>query len=229
MPRQDINMQTENNKDLLTGFIDAKTFDNLLKINLEKAIKNGESLSLAMLDMDNLRKFNEEYGTQCGHLALSKLAKLIKSRVPERMVPTRFGGEEFVIIFPRTEREEAFLIIEKIRSEWDTEHEFIVNKEEINANLTFSAGISSYPADGTTAIDLLRKAEQALYRAKVNGRNRVCIAQEEKMIPKTAHYTATQLERLSLLAKNLSVTDALLLREALDCLLRKYTISEKLK
>lgn len=73
----------------------------------------------------------------------------------------------------------------------------------------------------------MRKAEQALYRAKVNGRNRVCIAHEEKMVPKTAHFTVTQLERLSHVVQKLGVNETTLLRKALDGLLRKYTVSEK--
>jgi len=77
-------------------------------------------------------------------------------------------------------------------------------------------------ADAQDENELLRKADQALYKAKATGRNKIVLSYEEKMSPKTSHYTLTQLERLSELAKEQGVGEAVLLREALDNLLIKY-------
>jgi PleD family two-component response regulator len=95
-------------------------------------------------------------------------------------------------------------------------------KKEVNAQLTISGGIAAFPIDAQDENELLRKADQALYKAKNSGRNKVVLSYEEKMAPKTSHYTLTQLERLSELAKEQGVGEAVLLREALDNLLIKY-------
>jgi len=86
--------------------------------------------------------------------------------------------------------------------------------------------ISTYPIDSQTGPDLLRKADQALYRAKDTGRNKIRLAYEERMIPKTTHYTQTQLERLSKLAAERGINEAELLREAMDDLLTKYGVTD---
>ena len=82
--------------------------------------------------------------------------------------------------------------------------------------------MASFPDDGDDPAILIRKCSEALYRAKVRGRNQVALAREEKMVTKTTHYTQGQLEGLSRLAKREELNEATLLREALDDLLRKY-------
>ncbi|HIE30714.1 TPA: GGDEF domain-containing protein [Candidatus Poribacteria bacterium] len=215
-------------RDALTGFLTHTAFEKEFAQHLHESIEKGEALSLAIADLDLLRRFNDTHGQIFGNDALRKMAESFRQHIPRNAIAGRFGGEEFIVLFPKTEREEAFLAIERIRMDWDVEREFSDGQNIISAKLTLSGGVAAYPADGTTVAEILRKAEQALYRAKVSGRNRICIAQEERMIPKTAHYTATQLERLAKLAKEHEVPEALFLREALDCLLRKYTVSEKL-
>jgi diguanylate cyclase (GGDEF)-like protein len=224
--REHINMKIHT--DTLTGFLPVSDFEGTYKESLNKSLETGEPLSIVIIDLDNFRKFNENYGNAFGNDVLKQLAGLIKEKIRKESKLIRFGGEEFIILLPGTEREQAFLMFEKIRDQWDNDRIFNNNGDNISTRLTFSAGIATCSADGTDSAELLRKCEQALYRAKVSGRNRICIAQEEKMIPKTAHYTATQLERLSDLAKSIGVADALLLREALDHLLRKYTVAKKI-
>jgi predicted signal transduction protein with EAL and GGDEF domain len=87
-------------------------------------------------------------------------------------------------------------------------------------------GLASFPIDGRARSELLRKADQALYRAKVDGRNRIRLAYEEKMVPKTTHYTQTQLERLAKLAGEQGAGEAEMLREALDDLLTRYGVND---
>ena len=95
-----------------------------------------------------------------------------------------------------------------------------MNGREVVVGVT--GGIAAYPIYGNTENEILRKADQALYRAKKAGRNRIRLAYEEKMAPKTSHFSLTQLERLSNLAKEEGVGEAVQLREALDDLLFKY-------
>ena len=112
-------------------------------------------------------------------------------------------------------------MLEMIRREIEASKVF----GEVETNVTITGGIASYPIDGTQENEILRKADQALYRAKITGRNTIRLAYEEKMAPKTSHYTLTQLERLSNLAHKEGVGEAVLLREALDDLLIKYEVT----
>ena len=92
--------------------------------------------------------------------------------------------------------------------------------------ITISAGVAAFSVDGRSMSELLRKADQALYRAKVGGRNKARLAYEEKMVPKTSHFPQTQLERLTKLASEHGVGESELLREALDDLLVKYGVND---
>ena len=88
--------------------------------------------------------------------------------------------------------------------------------------MTISVGIAAAFDDASRYQELMRKAESAMFRVKYAGRNKVALAREEKMVPKTSHYTADQLRRLTALSKREGVGEAILLREALDMLLKKY-------
>ncbi len=93
------------------------------------------------------------------------------------------------------------------------------------SGITISAGLATYPVDGVTQSELVRRADQALYRAKELGGNCVKLSYEERLVPKTTHYTQTQLERLTKLAETEGVGEAVLLREALDNLLLKFRVT----
>ena len=91
-----------------------------------------------------------------------------------------------------------------------------------NINITLSFGVASYPRDSKNVIDLLRVADSGLFRAKKEGRNRICLSEAESMVLKSSYFTKTQLDRLSELSKANDKTEAFLLREALDGLFKKY-------
>ena len=154
------------------------------------------------------------------------LAALIREAAGSDGVPVRYGGDEFAVIFPGVEREQAFLTLEKLRVVAE-QTVFKVGKEgALIEGISISAGIACYPMDGRLKSELMRKSDQALYRAKVTGRSKVRLAYDERMLPKTSHYTQTQLERLSKLAAERQAGEAELLREALDYLLVKYGVNE---
>jgi diguanylate cyclase (GGDEF)-like protein len=211
--------------DSLTGLSTRKAFHDLLDDLLEKAKGTDTLISLAYIDVDHFNRFNDSHGHAAGDIVLTSIAELLRLRCGEDSIPARYGGDEFAVIFPGMEREQAFLILEKLRQEF-TEKVFPVGASgETTSGLSLTAGISCYPVDGRLKSELLRKADQALYRAKVTGRNKIRLAYDEKMVPKTSHYTQTQLERLTKLAAERQAGEAELLREALDDLLSKYGVN----
>ncbi len=213
-------------QDELTGLLTRRAFHDTLDGILEKYKGVDAPLSLAFIDIDNFFQINEQHGHAGGDDVLRSLAEMIRQASGSEGLPCRYGGDEFVIIFPGVEREQAFLTVEKLRVA--VEHSTLkVGKEGSEfSGISISAGISCYPMDGRLKSELLRKADQALYRAKVTGRSKVRLAYDEKMLPKTSHYTQTQLERLTKLASERQAGEAELLREALDDLLGKYGINE---
>lgn len=180
--------------------------------------ENGENVIVALLDLDNFDPVNKEFGVEAGDKVLIDTGNYLKSKIDDNATLYRIGGDEFAIIFKGTEeREDIFLFLEILR------REFPVVKPDGN-KMGITIGMAAAVEDANRAPELVRKADGALYRAKVGGRNRVSMAKEEKMIPKTSHYTQDQLQRLAKLAKREGVGEAILLREALDMLLKKYDI-----
>ena len=242
--------------DNLTGLYNRKTFDERFKFELEQAKGLDRILSFIFFDIDHFTNVNADYGHEAGDAVLRLVTKTINEIALEKAIVARYGGEEFVIMLIDIEREQAFLLAEKIRAALDKEHEIqipekikgstvsqILSKIEgpsdkneendskatgktVQIKLSISGGVAAFPTDGQNESEIIRKVDQALYRAKKTGRNKICIAQEEKMATKTTHYTLTQLERLAKLSKEENTGEAILLREALDDLLFKYKISE---
>jgi diguanylate cyclase (GGDEF)-like protein len=208
--------------DQLTGLVTRKGFEEKLKAAVLHAQQTDRPLSLAFLDIDHFKRLNDGIGHEAGDVVIKAIGDSIKKTVGEQAIACRFGGDEFSVIFPDTEREQAFLVIESVRAEIAQLKSLSDGKTKIDAQLTISGGIAAYPIDAQDENELLRKADQALYKAKATGRNKIVLSYEEKMAPKTSHYTLTQLERLSELAKEQGVGEAVLLREALDNLLSKY-------
>jgi diguanylate cyclase (GGDEF)-like protein len=212
--------------DDLTGLVTRKAFYELLDSCLQKARATETPVSLVFLDIDHFLRINDEYGHFGGDDVLKAVANLLSEHCGPEAIPVRYGGDEFAILLPGVEREQAFLLLEKLRGTVEATR---IKSEQTGAeigDLSISAGLACFPIDGQLNSELLRKADQALYRAKVTGRNKVRLAQDEKMVPKTSHYTQTQLERLTNLAAERQVGEAELLREAMDDLLAKYGVNK---
>ena len=211
--------------DELTGLLTRKAFHETFDRILSQAKGSEDPISLAFIDIDNFFKLNNEYGHLAGDQVLKKMAELIRESAGSEGLSVRYGGDEFVVLFPGIEREQAFLAIEKLRTEASQLSIQFSEKGTSLEGISLSAGIACYPMDGRLKSELLRKADQALYRAKVTGRSKVRLAYDERMVPKTSHYTQTQLERLTKLAAERQAGEAELLREALDDLLAKYGVN----
>ena len=214
-------------KDDLTGLFNRKGFLEQFSEVLSQAKVSLKEipLSLALMDVDKFKNINDQYGHITGDNALMTAAVIIQRHAGKEAVVGRYGGDEFLIVFPGEEREQAFLKMEQIRQEMSL-HELAIPDGNVIKGIPISAGLASFPVDGRTENELLRKADHALYRAKVGGRNQVRLAYEERMMPKTTHYTQTQLERLSKLSEERGVNEADLLREAMDDFLTKYGVND---
>ena len=217
-----MNAQAEQGIDQLTGMETYDSFAKRLSAALEPATAEGLSVSIALFDIDWFAKLNDEYGHDVGDAVLREVARHLTEALGGHATLFRYGGDAFVALFDGTEREQAFLLAETARDGFGREHVVGNAAHEVSLPVTISAGVAAYPDDGNSDTDIVRKANEALYRAKVTGPNKVCLAREEKMVTKTSHYTQGQLQGLARIAKRLGLGEAELLREGLDDLLRKY-------
>lgn len=180
--------------------------------------EEGNPIIIAVFDFDHFLVINDSFGYDEGDRVLIDSCKFISAGLPAGTEMYRFGGDEFGIIFNcGMEKEDVFLLMESLRSSLN-----VILPDGTKA--TISIGIAAANEDASRVPELIRKAEGALYRAKVNGRNKIALAKEEKMVPKTSHYTTDQLNALTKLAKAEGIGEAVLLREALDMLLKKYDV-----
>ncbi len=176
-------------KDPLTGLYNRYSFKDMLKSEIDRAKRYDRHLSLLMIDIDYFKKINDEFGHIIGDHILVRLASILQSSFRKTDIITRFGGEEFAIILPETEISHATILAERIRRKIQ-QHDY---SELIGAvHLTVSIGISNYHTPlSKPDVTLLHSADQALYAAKRNGRNKVCIslapaeATPVEVIPKT--------------------------------------------
>ncbi len=159
--------------DGLTEVYNRLYFHQRMAGELKSAMDNDYELSVAIFDIDFFKKFNDTFGHLFGDKVIKSIADLVKSSLRSADIIARYGGEEFIILFPRTGIKEAYAKIEVLRHKISTT---VIRDELIATSVTASFGISCYPASGTTEMELLRKADQALYEAKTSGRNCVKIA-----------------------------------------------------
>jgi diguanylate cyclase (GGDEF)-like protein/PAS domain S-box-containing protein len=161
--------------DPLTGLFNRRFLEEKLSNELIRAKAHNNYLSIVMADIDHFKRINDAYGHKVGDEVLKALALILRANTRENDTVARYGGEEFVILLSNVSKYDAYRIAERIRLEIeDTSFEEIGVPEKI----TVSFGISCFPEDGEDAIDLLKKADQALYQAKSQGRNRVVVFTE---------------------------------------------------
>jgi len=208
-------------RDVLTGLEGHDAFVAALDSLSSDADEAGDPVSLAVVDIDEFLEINHTHGHAIGDEVIKAVVAHLSGALPEGAA-YRYGGDEFAVLLPGVDKETAFLACEQMREGFSGERTFTADGGEAAFPVTISVGIATYPDDGKPA-DVVRKAHDAIYRAKATGRNRVCLAREERMVTKTSHYTQGQLERLSQLAGREGVGEAVLLREALDDLLRRYS------
>jgi len=168
-------LQEQAIRDPLTGLFNRRYLDETLDHELARAKRDGYALSLAMIDVDHFKTINDTYGHQAGDEVLKAIGALLLSQAREGDLACRYGGEEFVLVTPRMPLAAALERAEQWRASFAA---LKIHHGELELSVTFSVGVATYPDHGATADSLLISADQALYRAKALGRNRVEVAQK---------------------------------------------------
>ena len=161
--------------DELTGLANRRQLTAELERELQRSDRHKRSFAVLMLDVDRFKHFNDTYGHPAGDAVLKRLARLLRESAREVDTVARYGGEEFLLILPETSAEGAELIAERIRTSAEQDR-FIPHAESIEMNITVSIGYSVFPGHARTPETMIEAADQALYRAKQAGRNRVSAA-----------------------------------------------------
>ena len=160
-------------RDSLTGLLKHSRIKEQVDAELSRAVRTNENLSVVMLDLDHFKRVNDTYGHPAGDKVIKAIAHLLRQRLRKTDAVGRYGGEEFVAVLPRCSREEAQILMEDVRQRL-FDIAFTVDQRSFNVSL--SAGIAAYRPGVERAEQLLQEADAALYRAKSEGRNRICIA-----------------------------------------------------
>ncbi|HEY64132.1 MAG TPA: diguanylate cyclase [Caldilineae bacterium] len=168
-------LEEEARIDAKTQLYNAKHGNAVLERELQRARQLNQPLSVLMADLDGLRRVNNVYGHLVGDEVLKRVAEVIQSTVGARGIASRFGGEEFLIVLPGCDAHEAMAVAERIRKRVEG-LSFSPNGEEHPIQITITVGVASYPDDAASPMDLLQRADAALYHGKDNGRNQVCMA-----------------------------------------------------
>jgi diguanylate cyclase (GGDEF)-like protein len=177
--------------DRLTGLLNRGYFDERIDEEASRARRYGRPLSIAVLDLDRFKDFNDSFGHAAGDEALRTLAGALKASVRRSDIIARYGGEEFVILLPETTPEEALEKLEAIR-ERIAGLRIAVARRTAPAAVTMSAGIASWPADGSVVDEVMFIADERLFEAKRGGRNRVVGARVAAILPPRDSDSAAQ-------------------------------------
>ena len=157
-------------RDGLTGLYNYRYFRAQIERSAQQARRYGFPLSLLLLDIDDFKTYNDTYGHLKGDLILKEIAGLLIAHTRGADLVARYGGEEFVILLPEIGHQQACAVGEKIRQVIE-EHPFALDNGELPKHLTVSGGVAS--SDGASVDGLIQRADEALYRAKEAGKNRV--------------------------------------------------------
>lgn len=155
--------------DQLTGVLNRRGLEEAMQTEIARYRRNGESLSVALLDIDNFKVINDQHGHAVGDTALKHLASVVKRTVRPTDIVTRMGGEEFVVLLPNTTLDEAVITMARLQRSLTKEY-FLGNNEKLL--ITFSAGVAIFQSEDSVET-VLARADQAMYLAKRSGKNRV--------------------------------------------------------
>lgn len=156
--------------DELTGLANRREMERRLEEEVERARRYETTLSVVILDLDHFKEINDRYGHPVGDRVLKRIGDLLRERVRAPDLPARFGGEEFALLLPETGSEEALELARRLLA---GVRDPTLEVEDETIELTWSAGVASLEDSEESAAELVKRADDALYRAKEQGRDRV--------------------------------------------------------
>ena len=164
-------------RDGLTGLYNQRYFRLQIQVEIKRASRFEQPLALIMMDIDHFKRVNDTYGHPFGDEVLKGFADVLKSHLRLSDLSVRYGGEEFAILLPNTNIEQAYFVAEKLRDEIG-ETAFMCGDDPVH--ITVSVGLAQFQHSGTETIDaFIKRADDLLYRAKTTGRNQVVCDQTD--------------------------------------------------
>jgi diguanylate cyclase (GGDEF)-like protein len=156
--------------DELTGLMNRRGFKTVYQVEEKRIIRQRLPMSLVMADIDHFKAVNDRYGHECGDLVLKDLAEIMKKEFRGGDLLARWGGEEFIIVQPETNEEECLISLERTRKAIASH---IIKYEKVSFSVTMSFGANIVLAGGLSFDEIMKKADDNLYKAKKQGRNRI--------------------------------------------------------
>ncbi len=167
-------LRNQSIRDPLTGVFNRRYMEETLSREISRATRKKALIGIMMMDIDHFKKFNDNYGHEAGDVVLKEVSQLVQSAIRREDILCRYGGEEFIVILPDANREVTAQRAELLRQKIST-----LKLEHDNrplGSITMSIGVSVFPENGEAGDDIVQAADKALYRAKEEGRNQVCVA-----------------------------------------------------
>ncbi|MGE4357213.1 MAG: diguanylate cyclase [Candidatus Omnitrophota bacterium] len=167
------------NTDYITRLWNHGRFQQLMNEEIKKSLENKTPVSIIMLDIDNFKNYNDTLGHQAGDKVLQEIGNIIRDNVRKNDWACRYGGEEFAIILPQTNKEDTVKFAERLRAKIES-HKFPHEEIQPLQKITVSIGVATFPEDASSKDELIYKADMAMLEAKKKGRN--CTVQYSSVI-----------------------------------------------
>ncbi len=206
--------------DSLTGLSNRRVFIEATKRECNRSIRNPDPLSIAFFDMDRFKSINDSYGHGFGDRVLKDLAKVLRDGCRVSDLPCRYAGDEFALLMPNTSSQEAVLTADRIRQQFG---DLIIDTDNWSLKASITGGVSTCEAGSEIAAEeLIRRADEAMYAAKVKGRNCVqgwssdCGLQTQTDDTETVRDLRVKMDRMASMSQEMFIRSVRSLVEALD-------------
>jgi diguanylate cyclase (GGDEF)-like protein len=166
-------------RDNLTGLANRLFAESMLKHEIAVAARHKENVSVIFADIDHFKPINDRFGHAAGDAVLKQIGKIIRHSFRDSDTLARFGGDEFVMILPRTGSNGANILVERVRATVESLEIPVANG---TLRVTMSFGIATFPDDASSADNLLERADLSLYAAKRGGRNKTATFRDSTMV-----------------------------------------------